>query len=164
MPTGLFFCPRAGAGCKAPTHCGITADDWRGSARFPGRNLAAGPDTRPAATAAVRGSGGLAEPVVEGVTGAAYGADRIVVVAAVERLAQPADMHVDGALVDIDVAPPDAVEQLLAREDPSGPLHQELQQAVFGGPEIDRTAGPRHALLLPVDLDIAEAEDVGHAL
>src|SRR5262245_60093725 len=80
----------------------------------------------------------LAEAIVQRVTGAAHGADRVGVVAAVERLAQASDMHVDGTLVDIDLAAPDAVEQLLAREHAARPLHQELEQPVFGRSEIDR--------------------------
>src|SRR5215475_3126961 len=52
----------------------------------------------------VRPSGGLeplvlAKTLVERIAGAAHGADRINLTAAVERLAQAADMHVDGALV-----------------------------------------------------------------
>src|SRR5262249_39165500 len=82
----------------------------------------------------------LAEPVVERVAGATHGADRIDVVAAIERLAQPPDVDVDGALVDVDLAAPDPVEQLLAREHAAGPLHQKLEQAIFGRPEIDRAA------------------------
>src|SRR5216683_5573382 len=103
----------------------------------------------------------LAEAVVERVAGAAHGADRIDVVAAIERLAQPADMDVDGALVDVDFAAPDPVEQLLAREHAAGSLHQELEQAIFGRPEIDRAAGARDALLLAVDLEVAEGQHVG---
>src|ERR1700688_1197941 len=78
---------------------------------------------------------GLAEAVVQRIAGAAHGADRIRHAAAVERLAQAADMDVDGALVDIDVATPDLVEQLLAREDASGVLQQEFEQAELGRAE-----------------------------
>src|SRR5580704_6649423 len=84
----------------------------------------------------------LAEAIVERIAGAADGADRVDGVAAVERLAQAADMDVDGALVDIDVAAPDAIEQLLAGEHPAGAFHQEFEQAEFGRPEIDRAARP----------------------
>src|SRR5580658_3293516 len=86
----------------------------------------------------------LAEAVVERIAGAAHGADRIDGVAAVERLAQAPDMDVDGALVDIDVAAPDAVEQLLAREHPAGTLHQKFKQPELGGTEVDRAARARH--------------------
>src|SRR6201989_3527329 len=91
------------------------------------------------------------EAVVEGVAGAADGADRILLAAGIEQLAQAADMHVDGALVDIDVAAPDAVEQLLAAEHPARMLQEELQQPVLGRAEIDRTARARDTALLAVE-------------
>src|SRR5258708_39715403 len=72
-----------------------------------------------------------AEAVVERVARAADGADRVSLAAAVERLAQPADMDVDGALVDIDLRAPHRVEQLGARKHPAGPFHQEFEQPVF---------------------------------
>src|SRR5712691_903734 len=102
----------------------------------------------------------LAEAIVERVAGAAHGADRVGLVAAVERLAQPADMDVHGALVDIDLAAPHAVEQLLAREHTAGALHQELEQTIFGRTEVDRAAAARDPLLLAVDLEVAEGQDV----
>src|ERR1700749_5352104 len=83
----------------------------------------------------------LGEAVAQRVAGAAHGADRVLLAARIEQLAQAADMHVDGALVDIDVAPPDAVEQLLAREHPARMLKEEFEQAIFGRAEIDLAAG-----------------------
>ena len=80
------------------------------------------------------------------------------------RLAQPADMDVDGALVDIDVAAPDAVEQLLAREHAARALHQEFQQAIFGRPEIDGAAVARDALLFAIEFDVADVEHSGDPL
>src|SRR5262249_36945075 len=65
----------------------------------------------------------LHEAIVERIAGAAHGTNRIGGAAAVERLAQASDMDVDGALVDIDVAAPHPVEQLFAREHPTGILH-----------------------------------------
>src|SRR5579871_2164399 len=91
----------------------------------------------------------LREAIVEGVAGAADGADRILLAAGIEQLAQAADMHVDGALIDIDVAAPNTVEQLLTREHPPRMLEEEFQEAIFGRTEIDRTARTRHAALLP---------------
>src|SRR5262245_46112562 len=107
---------------------------------------------------------GLAEAVVEGVAGAAHGANRVGLVAAIECLAQPPNMDVDGALVDIDVRAPDSVEQLLTREHPARPLHQELEQPVFGRAEVDGASGAGDPLLLPIDRDVAELEHVGHPL
>src|SRR5665647_873994 len=97
----------------------------------------------------------LREPVVERVAGAADGADRVLLTAGVEQLAQASDMHIHGALVDIDVAAPDAVEQLLAAEHAARMLQEELQEPVFGRPEVDRTAGAGDAALLAVEFDVA---------
>src|SRR5258708_37908700 len=95
----------------------------------------------------------LSEPVVERIAGAAHGADRILLLARVEQFAQPPDVHIHGAFVDIDVAAPDAVEQLLAAEHPARMLQKKLQQPVFGRSEIDRTARARDAALLAIKLD-----------
>src|SRR5262249_1616579 len=103
----------------------------------------------------------LAEAVVERIAGAAHGADRIGVVAAIESLAQPADVDIDGALVDVNLAAPHAVEQLLAGEHASRTLHQELEQPIFGGAEVDCAAAARDPLLLAVDLEVAEGQHVG---
>src|SRR5688572_13367065 len=69
--------------------------------------------------------------LVEGIAGAANGADRIRLAGGAERLAQAADMDVDRALVHVSLAAPDAVEELLAREHPPGLAHEELEQLVF---------------------------------
>src|ERR1700681_2426773 len=103
----------------------------------------------------------LREPVVERVAGAAHGADRILLAARIEQFAQPPDMHIHGALVDIDVAAPDAVEQLLAGKHPARMLEKNLQQPVFGRAEIDRTPRAPDAALLAIELDIAIAEHGG---
>src|SRR3954451_24662442 len=96
----------------------------------------------------------LRKPVIQRIAGAAHGANRVLLAVRVEQFAQAADMHVDGALVDIDVASPDAVEQLLAAEHPAGTLEEELQQAVFGGSQIDRPAGARDAAFFAVKLEV----------
>src|SRR5690348_3858525 len=41
----------------------------------------------------------------------------------VDRLAQSADMHIDGARLDMDIVTPDRVQQLLTREHATGMLH-----------------------------------------
>src|SRR5262249_43158915 len=147
---------RAPIPSAVPTRSTLSRADSVGTARKEGRAFAH--------PTKYRRSGGLAEAIVEGVTGAAHGTDRVGLVAAVERLAQAADVHVDGAFVDVDLATPDAVEQLLAREHAAGRLHQDLEQAVLGGPEIDGAAAARPPLLLAVDLEVAEAEHVGEPL
>src|SRR6267154_2254632 len=90
----------------------------------------------------------LGKPVIQRIARAAHGADRILLAVRVEQFAQAPDVHIHGALVDIDVASPDAVEQLLAAEHPAGMLQEKLQQAIFGGTEIDRTARASDAALV----------------
>src|SRR5581483_3242624 len=70
---------------------------------------------------------GLAEAIIQRIAGAAHGADRIGGLPTVERLAQTADMDIDGALVDVDVAAPDTIEQLRTGESPAGTLHEKFQ-------------------------------------
>ena len=73
-------------------------------------------------------------------------------------------MDVDGALVDIDVAAPYPVEQLLAGKNPAGAFHQVFEQAELGRPEVDRTGRARHPLLLAVELEVADGQHHGDAL
>src|SRR5581483_3287052 len=75
---------------------------------------------------------------LEAIAGSPHRADRIGAPSAHQRLAQPADVHVDGALVHVDVVAPHAVEQLAAREHAARRLHEELEQAVIGGAQVDR--------------------------
>jgi H+/Cl- antiporter ClcA len=58
--------------------------------------------------------GPLTRRLVEGVAGGAHGAQDVGPALLVQRLAQAADVHIDSAGLDIDVVPPDRVEQLLA--------------------------------------------------
>src|SRR5262245_51377114 len=78
---------------------------------------------------------GSSSALADRIAGAADGADHVGHAAVVDRLAQPPDMHVDCALVDVDRLAPDIVEQLAAREDAAGMLHHELEQAELGGAE-----------------------------
>src|SRR5579864_5253221 len=85
----------------------------------------------------------LANGLVEGIAGRAHGADHVRPAAAVQRLAEPADMDVDRPELDLGVASPYGVEQLLARKHAARPLHQEPQQAELGRPEMNRLAVAR---------------------
>ena len=55
-------------------------------------------------------------------------------------------MDVHGALVDIGVTTPDMIEELFAREDPARPQHEEFEQPVLGGSEVEFATGTAHAL------------------
>src|SRR5258708_57399 len=101
------------------------------------------------------------KPIIQRVAGAAHGADRVLLAAGVEQFAQAADMDVHGALVDIDVAAPDTIEQLLAAEHPPRMLQEKFQQPILGRAEIDRAARAGDAALLAIELDVAIAEHGG---
>src|SRR6202040_2906690 len=92
----------------------------------------------------------FAEPVVEGITGAAHGADRVRGPPTIQTLTQASDVHVHGAFVDVDVAAPDAIEQLFARKHAARALHQKFEQAELGGAERNLASAARHPFLLPV--------------
>src|SRR3982751_5955975 len=93
------------------------------------------------------------EALVERIPCPADGADRVGFAAAVDGLAQPADMHIHGALVDIDVVAPHAVEQLLARIDTAGVAHQIFEQPVFGWTQVQIAAGAADAMALAVEFE-----------
>src|SRR5262249_14087631 len=60
------------------------------------------------------------EPVVQGISGAAYRADRIDLMTADQGAAQPADVNVDRPLVDVGFTTPHPVQDLFTREHPAG--------------------------------------------
>jgi hypothetical protein len=82
----------------------------------------------------------------EAVAGAAHGLHHLLQAARLERLAQAADVHVDGALLDVVVAAPHVVEQLRARVDAVGVRHEEMQQPVLGGADVHRLVAGVHAV------------------
>ncbi len=67
-----------------------------------------------------------------------------VLVGLAERLAQAADVHVHGALLDIDVAAPDLIQQLAAGVGAFLVGHEELQQPVLGGAHLGGGAVDGH--------------------
>src|SRR5690348_7394018 len=99
--------------------------------------------------------GGVA---VEGVSRSADRADDIETATTIERFAQAADMDIDGAQLDLGIAAPHAIEQLLAREDTAGPLEEKAQKAELGRAEMDRRVAARHAMRREIHGDIAEAQ------
>ncbi len=64
-------------------------------------------------------------------------------------------MHVDRAFFDVHIAAPDAIEQLAARIDTLGVLHEELQQAVFGRAEWHGLLAHGHAMPGRIELELA---------
>src|SRR5690606_10264029 len=77
----------------------------------------------------------------EAVAHPAHRLDQLVVVLDGQGLAQAADMDVDGALVHVDVAAPDVVEDLVPGVDPVLVGEEEGQQAELRGPHGHLLAG-----------------------
>jgi hypothetical protein len=93
---------------------------------------------------------------IERIAGRAHGADRIHLGIAIERTAQATDVHIDGASLDVDIRTPDRIEQLLAREDAAGVLHEVFEQAEFRRPEMDLFTRALHPVCGAVDRDVAD--------
>ena len=92
------------------------------------------------------------------IPGATDGLDEAVVAELFKRLAQPADVHVDGALFHVDVAAPDAVEELVALVDPLRVGHEELQHAVLRGPERNGLFTHQHPMARLVEREAFELD------
>ena len=69
-------------------------------------------------------------------------------------------MYVDGALLDIDIAAPDAVEELLAGIDPIGVGHEELEHAVLGRPQHHRLVTGGDAVRHRVEAQALDVDDL----
>ncbi len=67
-------------------------------------------------------------------------------------------MHIDRARLDMDVGPPDRVEQFLARKHPARMLHEEFQQAELGRAEMDRARIAADAVRGQVHGDVVEVQ------
>src|SRR5207253_3588406 len=78
---------------------------------------------------------------VDRVPGRANRPDDVADRACVQRLAQPPDVDVHRACLDVNIMPPDRIEQLLAREDTTGIPQEMTQQAKFRWAEMNRLAG-----------------------
>src|SRR6185437_13510700 len=71
---------------------------------------------------------------------ASHGTDRVRLPRLQQRLAQPPDVHVDSAIIDVNIVAPYVVEKLLPREHATGRLHHEFQQAVVRRPQMHHLA------------------------
>src|SRR6056297_4208114 len=92
----------------------------------------------------------------------AHGTQGIAAAVFAERFAQAADVDIDGAGVDIDVAPPDPIKQLFAAPDPAGLFHEGRQQAEFGGSELEILAVAGDAVGFGVEHDILVFQTFAH--
>jgi hypothetical protein len=100
----------------------------------------------------------------EGVSSAAYCADRIVIVMLHQGLSQPSDMNVNGAPVDEGIASPNPIEQLLARQYAARILHEVGEQLVLGRAEAYLAAATGDAMRQPIEHDVAGLQRISHAI
>src|SRR6266853_4124978 len=100
----------------------------------------------------------------ETITRAAHRLYEAIVPEILERLAQAADVHVDGAFLDVHVAAPDAVEQLIARVYALRVRHEELEHAVLGGPGRDRALPYHHPVASLIEHQALEFDELVDAV
>jgi len=94
----------------------------------------------------------------ESVAHTTNGADGILVTGFAQLLAESADMDIDGALFDMDVAAPDPIKQLRARPDTTGLFKKGCQKPVFGGPEHQLGAIPIRPVFAGFHDDVLERD------
>src|SRR5438046_1730055 len=95
----------------------------------------------------------------EAIAHAAYGFEKVLVARRLQRLAQPPDVYVDRALLDIDVVAPDLVEKLGTRVDAARVRHEEAQHAELEGAQLDVAAVSHDAARCGIEL---ETRDLDH--
>src|SRR5262245_38647781 len=110
-----------------------------------------------------RTSSASARMTLESVASPPDRADRVAIGAADQSLAEPAQRPIHGAAVDEGIAPPHAVEQLLARQHAPHILHEEGEQLELGGPQAHLALAARDAVSGAVEYDIARTQHVGNA-
>src|SRR6516162_44972 len=81
-----------------------------------------------------------------------------MIAAAIDRLAQPADVHVDQVALRVEVQVPYTLEQHGARHHLSRAAHEELEQLHLPRREIELTAAARHPPLEQVELEILDLQ------
>ena len=75
-----------------------------------------------------------------------------------DLLAQAQNIHVDGAIGDGAILPPNGVQQLFAAEDHARPAHQKFQQPELGGGQGEVLAVELHLAAAAVEFDAAGFE------
>src|SRR5262249_56576273 len=83
---------------------------------------------------------------LEGIPGTPHRADRVAIAAADQCLPKPAHVHIHGTAIDEGIAPPHAIEQLLARQHAPHILHEEGEQLEFRGAQAHLAFTTRDAM------------------
>ena len=101
------------------------------------------------------------ELTLERITSRADRADRVALIPDDDRLTQPPDVDVDGALLDFAVIAPDRIEHLPAREHAAGVFEEVAQNAEFGGAERQHAAATGRPVRGQVDCKFAARQSFG---
>ena len=96
------------------------------------------------------------------VTRTAHGSDRVTMCPCLERFSQTAHMYIDRAAINIDIAAPDAVEQLFTAPHPAWALHECGQKPELGRPKAQLFTLAIDAMLGQIDHDIVIVEPLTH--
>ena len=73
-------------------------------------------------------------------------------------------MNVDGALLDVHISTPDAIEQLLAAVHPFRVRHEKFQQAIFSRAQCDRALTHHDAMAGTIERQLVDANQLGFIL
>src|SRR5262249_29608379 len=106
-------------------------------------------------------SHGTSAVAAQHVSRAAHGVNQGVIAAAVDRLAQPTDVHVDQVALRVEVQVPHTLQQHGARYHLAGAAHEELEQLHLACGEIELAPAAQHAPLEQVELEILDLESRG---
>src|SRR5262249_15501284 len=98
------------------------------------------------------------------IAGPAHRADRITLLAADQSLPQPADVHIDRALVHESVASPYPIQELGTGMHATWAFHQILEQAKLGWTKPDVPRAALHPMCGAVELDVLDLEHVRQAV
>src|SRR6516165_8287910 len=110
-----------------------------------------------------RTSRASARKSLEGVAGPPHRTDRVAIAAADQRLPEPAHVYIHGTAVDEGIAPPHAIEQLLARQHAPHVLHEEGEQLELCGAQAHLAFAARDAMGGAIEYNIARTQYVGNA-
>src|SRR5215831_1393399 len=104
-----------------------------------------------------------ARMTLEGIAGPPHRADWVAIAASDQRLPKSAHVDIHGTTVDEGIAPPHAIEQLLARQHAPHILHEEGEQLELCGAQAHLAFTTRDAMGAAVEYDIARTQHVANA-
>src|SRR5919197_4649633 len=102
----------------------------------------------------------IASPLPQGVAGPTYGLDEAGFAAGLELLAQGPNVDVDDIRLAQEVVAPNALEDQVAGEHLAGMAHQELEQLVLAGGQLDPAIAAADLARAGVELQVGQPKDL----